>query len=188
MKIIPARNKDASFIASCVVYAIGEEITRKLAGEEHTPEDVHGLFQELAERDDTQYSYKNTIVAIDDDDAAVGAVIGYDGAKLPILKDHFVSDVMTKLGKDMSGMGDECDADEYYIDTLAVDPAFRGMGIARQLLTAAIDKAKTIGKPAGLLVDKHNHRARNLYENMGFRKIGDRPFAFEVMDHMIYEG
>ena len=92
------------------------------------------------------------------------------------------------LGKDMSGMGDECDADEYYIDTLAVDPAFRGMGIARQLLTAAIDKAKTIGKPAGLLVDKQNHRARHLYENMGFRKIGNRPFASEVMDHMRYEG
>ena len=186
MKIIPARKKDAHFIARSIVWAVGEELARKLAGNDHTPEDVHTLFRELAEREDTQYSYRNTIVAIDDNDEAVGALIAYDGAKLRILKEPFISACREKFGKDMSAMGDECDADEYYIDTLAVDPAYRGRGIARRLLEAGVDMAKPVGKPAGLLVEKNNHRARHLYEKTGFRKIGERPFASEIMDHLIH--
>lgn len=50
MKIIPARKKDAQFIARSIVWAVGEELARKLAGNDHIPEDVQALFRELAER------------------------------------------------------------------------------------------------------------------------------------------
>lgn len=41
-------------------------------------------------------------------------------------------------------------------------------------------------KPDVLLVEKSNHRARHLYEKTGFRKIGERLFASEIMDYLIY--
>lgn len=50
MKIISARKKDAQFIARSIVWAVGEELARKLAGNDHIPEDVQALFRELAER------------------------------------------------------------------------------------------------------------------------------------------
>lgn len=40
--------------------------------------------------------------------------------------------------------------------------------------------------PAGLLVAKSNRRASHLYEKTGFRKIGERLFASEIMDYLIY--
>ena len=70
------------------------------------------------------------------------------------------------------------------LDTLAVLPEYRKQGIASALLKASIEKARKIGKPAGLLVEKENHNARRLYESLGFKKVGERPFAYVMMDHL----
>ena len=81
-------------------------------------------------------------------------------------------------------MDDETDGSEFYLDTLAVLPEYRGRGIASALLKASIEKARKMGKPAGLLVDKDNTRARRLYESIGFEQIGERPFCYVMMDHL----
>ena len=88
----------------------------------------------------------------------------------------------------MGDIDDETDSGEFYIDTLAVLPEYRGRGIASELLRASIRRAEAIGKPAGLLVDKENTRARRLYENIGFRKVGERPFCYVMMDHLHFQG
>lgn len=184
MKIIPARQSDAQFIGAAVVEAIGSEIASGLAGEHHTVADVIALFSSLAEREDSQYSYLNTLVAIDDDGKLVGACVAYDGARLPELRQPFFKAVTDRLGLDLGNVEDECEPDEFYLDTLAVLPAYRGRGIASDLLRASIARAAECGKPAGLLVDKSNPLARKLYERVGFRKVGERPFVHVLMDHM----
>ena len=63
MTIKPATPEHAPLIGRAVVMAIGAEITRNLAGQEHTPADVEALFSSLAARPDTQYSYLNTLLA-----------------------------------------------------------------------------------------------------------------------------
>ena len=88
----------------------------------------------------------------------------------------------------MEGVEDETDASEFYLDTLAVLSEYRGRGIASLLLKGAIGRAAACGKPAGLLVDKDNNRARKLYERVGFRQIGERPFCYVMMDHMQFAG
>ena len=60
----------------------------------------------------------------------------------------------------------------------------RKQGIGAALLKATVEKARKIGKPAGLLVEKENHNARRLYESLGFRHVGERPFAYVMMDHL----
>lgn len=84
----------------------------------------------------------------------------------------------------MRGMSDETDPQEWYLDSLAVWPEYRHQGIGAALLNAGIAQACTAGKPAGLLVDKTNLGARKMYESIGFVRIGDRPFAGIMMDHM----
>ncbi len=86
MKIIPARPEDSHLIGESVVEAIGIEIAQNLAGENHTLEDVVNMFAMLAKRDDTQYSYTNTLVALDDRGNPVGVCVGYDGARLHELR------------------------------------------------------------------------------------------------------
>ncbi len=184
MNIQNARIEDAPFIARSIMAAVGDEICHNLAGEAHSLEDVEKLFTRLAEREDSQYSYLNTLAAVNDEGETVGVCVGYDGATLHELRKAFFEEVEKSLGKNLENVEDETDADEFYLDTLAVDPAYRGRGIASELLKAMIDRAASIGKPAGLLVDKDNTRARRLYESIGFRQVGERPFCYVMMDHL----
>lgn len=186
MRIIPARIEDAHLIGCSVVEAIGREIALALAGDSHSLGDVVDMFASLAEREDSQYSYRNSLVAIDDTGEAVGVCVAYDGAGLHRLREPFFLMAAELLEKHYDGIEDECDADEFYIDTLAVLPSHRGQGVASALLEATIERARMSGKPAGLLVDKDNPRARRLYEHVGFEKVGERPFVYVVMDHMQY--
>ncbi|MCM1077697.1 MAG: GNAT family N-acetyltransferase [Bacteroides sp.] len=188
MKIINARKKDAPAIAHAIVLAVGEEVCKGLAGETHTVEDVENMFAGLASREDTQYSYLNTLVAVNDDDETIGVCVGYDGARLQELREVFFEAVSRELGLNLKNMGDETDSDEFYIDTLAVFSGYRGQGIASRLLDGMIRRAGEIGKPAGLLVEKENHNARRLYEETGFRQVGERPFCYIMMDHLQHKG
>ncbi|MDE6370959.1 MAG: GNAT family N-acetyltransferase [Duncaniella sp.] len=185
MRIVPARKEDAALIGESIVDAIGHEIAEGLAGEQHSVGDVAAMFASLAEREDTQYSYKNSLVAMSEKDIPMGVCVAYDGAKLHELRRPFFKAVHEQLGLSLEDVEDECDVDEFYIDTLAVRPEFRRQGVACELLKATVERAeRETGKPAGLLVDRDNPNARRLYEKVGFRKVGDRPFVHVMMDHL----
>lgn len=182
MKITEAKNSDAELIGRVVVEAIGPELAREFAGE-HPASDVERLFATLAARKDSQYSYLNTLKAVAPDGTPMGFIVGYDGARLHDLRLAFFDEAERILGRDMRGhMPDETDPDEFYLDSLAVFPEFRGRGVASALILAMA--RRTAGKPFGLLCDKANARARRLYDSLGFRYVGDRPFAGELMDHL----
>ncbi len=184
IQIIDSRKCDAPLIARSIMEAVGDDICQSLAGDNHTLSDVERLFVILAEMDDSQYSYRNSLTAIGDDGKAVGVCVSYDGAMLHELRAAFFINVEKELGIKMDGVEDETDCCEFYIDTLAVLPEYRGKGIASALIKATVDKASAVGKPVGLLVDKDNIMARRLYENLGFRQVGERPFCHVMMDHL----
>ena len=188
IRIIDARKSDAPLIARSIMDAVGEEICKDLAGATRSLADVENLFTMLARREDSQYSYRNTLVAVDESDNAVGVIVSYDGALLDELRKPFFELVKTVIGKNLDDVEDETDAGEFYLDTLAVLPQYRGQGISRLLIDGAVRRADEAGKPAGLLVDKDNVRARRLYESVGFRQVGERPFCYVMMDHLQYTG
>lgn len=177
---------DAREIARAIVMAVTPELCMESFGRHGaTIDDVTDLFAALAGRDDTQYSYLNSLVARTADGRVAGAVVAYDGARLRILRDEFIRMATSRLGMEFPDViPDETGADEYYIDTLAVWPEYRGRGVAKALLRGAIDLAHAAGKPAGLLVEKDNTPARALYVSMGFRYKGDRNFFGTMMDHL----
>jgi len=70
--------------------------------------------------------------------------------------------------------------DEAHIGTLAVHPSYRQMGIARQLLAAALDALKPKGAETVLLeARRSNHAALHLYESFGFQIVGERPAYYQ---------
>lgn len=189
IKIEDAKREDASAIADAILVAIGDEITLEMAGEKYTVKDVHDAFQRLAEREETQYSYRNTRVARAEDGSVAGVAVSYDGADLMRMRRAFFKEANENLGwnvsdEEVEAWPAETDPDELYLDTLMVRPEYRRQGIARALIADAKTKAEKIGKPLGLLCDLDNDRARRVYESSGLSIRGQRPFAGHMMYHM----
>lgn len=72
----------------------------------------------------------------------------------------------------------EAKHDEYYVDSVAVYPEYRGHGIAGELLKVAKIKSSTYGfDKISLIVKPENKRAIALYENHGYAVRGNLTLA-----------
>lgn len=184
IRIDEGRREDARAIGEAIVEAVGAEHCLELIGPGRGIETAIELFAEMARREDTQYSYRNALVARDGAGRAVGVCVAYDGGRLEELRRPFLERAAVEFGIDPAEVPDETEPGEYYIDTLAVRSDCRGRGIGRRLLRAAAERGRAMGLRPGLLVDKSNPGARALYESAGFARVGDRPFFGILMDYM----
>jgi mycothiol synthase len=70
-------------------------------------------------------------------------------------------------------MDDAADAAKAYVRMIGVDPAYRGRGLGRVVLVAALDYLTRRGiEEVELLVDSSNTPAQRLYESLGFIREG----------------
>ncbi len=186
MDIVTAMPTQARAIARLIMAAMSTDCCLYYAGPSHTLADFEELMTDLVARPDSQYSYLNTLVAMDHGDVA-GVCVSYDGGRLHALRQAFVDEVRLRMGRDFSDMEDETQAGELYVDSLCVDEMFRGRGIASALLRATIDRARREGFPAvGLLVDTANPRAERLYTRLGFVYQNDATWGGHAMRHLQY--
>ena len=177
--IRPATVADASLIAQVVAMGIGDE--KALVN--YCGADYVSVLTAIAAAQGTQYSWQNALVA-EVDGLVAGAIIGYDGAKLYKLRQGTLAIVMEKVGK-VPTIVDETEPGEYYIDTLAVMPDFRGMGIGRTLIDTFCNKVFQQGHNCvGLIVDDQNLCAQVLYASLGFKQVGKTPFFNHLMFHL----
>lgn len=188
VNIVNATPDRASHIASLIMEAMSAQCCQNLAGAQHTLADFHRMMERLVRMEDSQYSYRNTLVATNSEGVATGIIVTYDGAQLKTLRQRFVEEAIVSFGIDYSGMDAETEEGELYIDSLAVSGSYRGKGIATQLLQAAIERGRELGLPAvGLLVDKGNPTAERLYARMGFEYVNDTVWAGHGMRHLQYK-
>ena len=187
IEIQQARREQADAIAGLIMMAMTDECCQNFCGEGRGLDDFLRMMTLLVERDDSQYSYRNTLVAVEDD-RVVGIAVSYDGAQLHQLRLAFITMAKEFLNRDHSGMDDETQAGELYIDSLCVAEAFRRKGIATALIHDSIEKARTQGLPAvGLLVDNDNPRAEHFYRRLGFTHIDNNTWGSHPMKHMVYK-
>ena len=180
-----ARPDEAARIADLIIMAMTEECCLHFCGPGHDIRDFRRVMTSLVARPDTQYSYNNTLVATIEDNI-VGICVSYDGALLHLLRQPFIDAAQQEWGMDHSSIPDETQAGELYIDSLAVDPDYRGRGIASLLLRATIDKSRTLGLPStGLLVDLGNPKAEALYNKVGFQYAGTNSWGGHGMKHLV---
>ena len=185
ISIREARPEEAGRIADLIIMAMTEECCLHFCGPDHDIDDFRRVMISLVARTDTQYSYLNTLVAAIEDNI-VGICVSYDGALLHQLRQPFIDAALYEWGIDHSSIPDETQAGELYIDSLAVDPAYRGRGIARLLLEASVEKSKRMNLPStGLLVDVGNPRAEALYNKVGFRYAGTNSWGGHGMKHLV---
>ena len=182
-----AQISQAPDIARLIMEAMNHECCLYFAGQEHGLLGFHGFMTDLVCRTDSQYSYLNTLVALNAQREVIGVCTSYDGAHLHRLRVAFVQGCLARFNRDFGNMDDETAAGELYVDSLAVDACYRGKGIAKALLRATIEKAKQLQLPAvGLLVDKGNPKAERLYTSVGFQHVDDNQWGGHAMRHLQY--
>ena len=201
--IRPARREEAGIVARLIMLAMNYDCCLHFVGEQ-LPGELHpsvemrlAAFEEamtvLVAREDSQYSYLNALVAevkvgevsLCQKDGSTrmagkatgevaGVCVAYDGGQLHALRRAFVEEMAARFGRDFSGMDDETSGGEFYADSLAVWPCWRGRGIATALLRATAERGREAGLPCvGLLVDQGNPLAERLYQRVGFRYVED---------------
>jgi ribosomal protein S18 acetylase RimI-like enzyme len=193
MTITNASKHHAPAIATLIMTAMTDDCCQFLAGPDHTLCDFRDMMTALVLMDDSQYSYRNALVALDDESAngditvapVAGVAVGYDGADLHRLRRRFQEESLRRLDMDHSHMLDETHAGEFYLDSLAVFPQYRRRGIAKLLLRATCERAAALGLPTALLVDKGNPDAERLYLSVGFRFVDATKWGGHEMKHLV---
>jgi len=185
IEIREATKAQTADIARLIMMAMTDDCCLHFCGIGHGLEDFLKMMISLVERDDSQYSYRNTLIA-KADDKVIGIAVSYDGGKLHELRQAFIQAAREYIGKDHSGMDDETQAGELYLDSLAVLPDYRRQGIAQRLLHATKEKAHKMGLPCvGLLVDKGNPAGEALYASVGFHYANDSWWGGHPMKHLV---
>ena len=183
VQVKAAEKEQAADIARLIMMAMTDDCCLHFCGVGYGLEDFLRMMTALVEREDSQYSYRNTFVAMDGT-RVVGVAVSYDGGELHKRRSVFIEYAKRYIGKDHTGIDDETEAGELYLDSLAVLPEYRRQGIALRLLDATNKRAKEVGLPCGLLVDAGNPVGEALYAKAGFRYVNDSQWGGHPMKHL----
>ncbi|MBS4219624.1 GNAT family N-acetyltransferase [Bacillus sp. FJAT-49711] len=112
-------------------------------------------------------SYQNCLVKTVDD-VPVGIIVAYHGKDAHELDEPIRTHVKAKTNE-KPFFDQEADDADFYIDTLSVNPKFGGQGYGTELIQSLLTYVKEQGcTTVSLNVEESNHKARLLYERLGF--------------------
>ena len=160
-----ARVEDVRLVSDCVLASV----------------DLYDFIHDSVEKDialavcgmdDTLYSYRNARVA-EVGGMPTGCLVSYDGSIYAEARKKTFA-LFKEAGHEMKDSDIETGPGEYYIDSFAIRPEFRGMGIGHLLLKDAIGKASALGIPrVSLIVEKSKPDLQKYYSLLGFRPVGE---------------
>jgi ribosomal protein S18 acetylase RimI-like enzyme len=180
--IRPAQPTDADKAVPLIIDAIGD-IANRLTGETEE-EKVTERLRELFKRTDNRHSYLYTYIAEMNDQMA-GIMVLYPGEDAPIL-DRNLSTWLMEKGVHTPEIDAESLPGELYIDTVCIDPAFRGKGIGTQLFTFTEELAKQKGyAKLALNVETQKESATRLYKRLGYEIVSPWTIIGEPFHHMV---
>jgi ribosomal protein S18 acetylase RimI-like enzyme len=179
-KFRPGVPADAAILAELVNYA-GEGLPLylwgKLAGPGETAWEV-GL--KRAAREEGSFSYRNATM-IELQGEAAGCLIGYEIPDAP----EPIDPVMPAMFRPLQEL-ENLAPGTWYVNVLAVRPAFRSKGLGTALLGVADETSRRLGKRGmSVIVSDDNRGARRLYERRGYREAASRPM---VKDDWVNDG
>lgn len=163
---------DAPLLAELVNYA-GEGMPlylwSKLAGEDESAWDV-GCRR--AARDEGSFSYRNATI-VEQQGTPAGCLIGYS---IPDVPDP-IPDDMPAMFRSLQEL-ENLAPGTWYVNVLAVRPAFRRRGLGTKLLGLADDTARALDKRGlSVITSDDNVGALQLYERCGYARLATRPMV-----------
>ena len=180
-KIRQAQIGDSKAIAPLIVNAIGDIAGHMTA--ETEPQAILQKLELMVEGENTRHSHRFTHVAEMDGNIA-GILVLYHGNEAGVL-DRYLIDFLKKEGHERI-IEPEAHLDEWYIDTVSVDPVFQGQSIGTRLIEYA-EKivAETGGGKLSLNVDLEKEGAIRLYHRLGFSISEPWTIIGEPFHHMV---
>jgi ribosomal protein S18 acetylase RimI-like enzyme len=181
LAIRQAQPKDAEVLAPLIINAIGGIANHMTAEEE--PEAVLQKVETMVRGQRTRHSHRFTYVA-EADGSVAGVLVLYHGSEAEAL-DRYLYDKLKEQGHDRT-IEREAHLDEWYIDTVSVDPRFQGKGIGSALFrhAEALVSNKGGGKLA-LNVDTGKEGAIRLYHRLGYAVSEPWTIIGEPFHHMV---
>ncbi|MGB5945425.1 GNAT family N-acetyltransferase [Paenisporosarcina sp.] len=177
-----ARPADAESAVPLIIEAIGS-IAEQMTGET----DATAVQQELIHLfkcEDNRHSYLKTVIA-ERDDAIMGVMVLYSGFEAIQLDANLVNWLRKKTGDNIV-IPPEARSDEYYIDTVCVNPTYRGLGIGSLLLAKAEEIAHDAGfSKVALNVELEKEAAIRLYERVGYHEAEPWEIYGGSFHHMV---
>ncbi len=175
----PATSADVE-AATCLIYLTMGRLADFLFGSDK-PSRAQSVLAELFVREANRFSYQFVHVA-EMSGRVVGLLLAYSGREIeslrfPMARQLFVvcglPGMLRFLRRALPLMGvKEAEAEEYFINSLAVLPSFQGQGIGTHLLSWGESKARTLGLgKCSLIVEIGNKQASSLYEHLGYRIV-----------------
>lgn len=183
MMIGQARKKDSKE-AAVLIYDAIHDIAHALTGEKEK-EKVLKQLEAYFQQEHNRMSYRNCFVKIVDE-KVIGIVVAYHGKDALSLDAPIVAHLKDKKGESGFHIDQEADEEDYYIDTVSVNPQFSGQGFGTELLQFICRHADCSGYSSiSLNVEENNSSARRLYERLGFKQkknitINNHTFSYLV--------
>ncbi|MDE7127958.1 MAG: GNAT family N-acetyltransferase [Bacteroidales bacterium] len=179
-----ATAEDIPLVAKCTMAAIGlYDFSPHMSQEQQRSYD---FLTEICGADNTLYSYRKARVATISG-TPVGCLISYGGESYADARELTFGMAEKVLGIDLSDTETETCDGEYYLDTMAIIPAFRGYGIGKKLLLDGIERGRRGGYgKVTLIVDKEYAHLKEYYASVGFkgdmemRCFGDTYIKMEI--------
>ena len=161
----PATIDDAAFIASAVLAGVGYEYWDGKAMSDDIPINYERMRDLICTAENMLYSYRNAVLA-ECEGRIAACMISYNGDNYLEYREN----VSTAMGWDSvpEEFGTEVEPGEYYLDTLAAHPDFRGRGIGAGLLKKTAEDHKD--ENPCLIVETGHDKVIELYESLGFCK------------------
>lgn len=135
----------------------------------------------------SMYSWNKSQIA-EIDGKPIGCIVSYSGDDYKKLREYTWSSLWE--GTDPSTIKQsaiETYPGEYYLDSLAVEPEYRGNGLGKKLMQAAIDQGREHGYDKyALLVALEKPRLKAYYSSLGFKEDKDVNFFGHKYKRMVY--
>lgn len=121
----------------------------------------------------SMYSWNKAIIARVDGEP-VGCLVAYPGDGYEQIREYTWSRLWNDADPEtIKATEIETYPGEYYLDSLAIRPEFRGRGIGKLLIEAAIERGRKLGyRTFALIVSIEKPRLQAYYESLGFAPAG----------------
>ena len=165
IEIRDARIEDVEIVAWTVLTALDLET------------DDMDRFIKTCTDESTMYSWKNAIIAFVDGKAA-GCLIAYEGRRYMEMRDRTWHALWDNIDLDyLKKVEQETQEGDYYLDSMAILPKYRGYNIGKLLLERGINKSKELGcETTSLIVSCQKPRLEAYYRSVGFTQFGEMEF------------
>lgn len=161
MTIRKATHSDTDFVAKTVLTALDMDTS-----------DLEWVKASCADPK-SMYSWNKALIA-EDGGRPIGCIISYRGDEYLPIREYTWSRLWKGIDPEIIRRSAlETYPGEYYLDSLSVEPEYRGHGLGKELMQAAIDHGVSLGyRKFALLVAVEKPKLKDYYASLGFKKAG----------------